>query len=254
NDINNFNEITRNKYQEVKNYLDNYFEKNNIVIENKSSLSVIKKNEKEIVSKSKFALQSLFIEVDYKYNGDIKKFYLGSENISTITSKLTKIFDFCSNIAKKHQERGKNEISESIINNIIDVKNSVENLLKSKIDIQSKIKIDSSNLSKTLNDLRKSFSILKKLIETESVINKSLNFRLYFPVIKTKKKNQLITIIDEMSFDIFLKLSDVPTELKTEKIYKEWHKELENLFYKKRESEYLSIKMADELIIDKYKK
>ncbi|MBN2695279.1 hypothetical protein JXR93_11515 [bacterium] len=56
-----------------------------------------------------------------------------------------------------------------------------------------------------------------------------------------------------MNFDIFKKLSDLPSELKIGAIYKEWCKELNNIYYKNRESELNSLKLADEFIINKNK-
>ena len=74
------------------------------------------------------------------------------------------------------------------------------------------------------------------------------------PVVKKTKAKPLITIVDETDFDLFVKLSGIPSDLKINKIYLEWYEELKKLFYKKKNSEYKSFLLADEFIVKKYKK
>jgi len=120
--------------------------------------------------------------------------------------------------------------------------------------LNSKIETE-FNLSEQLNGyLQEQFEILKNDVKNESVENKKINFRLYFPTVKAKRRPSALTIIDEMDFDVFVEFSKLPVELKVNKIYLDWEKELKNLFFKKRISELQSLKQADEIILKKYPK
>ncbi len=252
NDLLKFNEITVKNFELLEIKLNEYLTQNIVVVHVKNSLSVINKSEKDLKQKIKFVFQSVINELLYIHNADIKKFYFGEKSISSLILNLDNIVNFCNKLLKMNEERKKNELS-SFTDQITEIKNDVNLHLNSKLQLKSKIKSDTNVLSKIFVEVKEIFNILKNSIKYESIVNKSINFNLYFPVAKKEKKNSLVTIIDEMNFDIFIKISEIPEELKTSNIFNEWSSELKNLFYKKRNSEYDSFKLADEFINNKYK-
>ncbi len=253
NDISKFNELTVKNFELTEQKFKNYLNQSTALIDEKNSLSVINKSEKDLLNKAKLILQSIKVELQYKYSADIKKFYFGESIVSQIVQNINNIIGFCNKLLKKNEERGKNELTD-FISKIEEIKRDIDAHLKSKEILKSKIQSNSNALSKTFIELKDVFNILKNSIKIESISNKSIDFNLYFPITKTQKKESVLTLVDGMNFDIFFKFSYLPSELKTVTIYKEWNKELQNLFNKKKESEYDSLKLADEFINNKYKK
>ena len=252
NDISLFSENTVKLFEITVKSREDYSTIQNTVIQDENSLKVLTGNEVELVSNVKFALKSVEAELMYKHNKDSKKFYFGNLRSSRIAEDLDNSVIFCSQLLKNEEERAKNELKDSK-DKVEKVKTEIENHLKAISTLNTKAKSDLNLLSQADIVLHEKFEILKNAIKNESITNKNINFRLYFPVITSQKTKPLITIVDETDFDLFVKLSGIPSDLKTNKIYLEWYEELKRLFYKKKNSEYKSFLLADEFIVKKYK-
>ncbi len=253
NDISIFSENTVKLFENTVKSREDYSVVQNTVTQNENSLKVLTGKETELVAGVKFVLKSVEAELLYKNSKDSKKFYFGNFISSDIAKDLDNSVIFCSQILKNNEERNKNELKENK-EKVEKIKTEVENHLSTLSTLNSKAKSDLNLLSQADIVLHEHFEILKNEIKNESITNKKINFRLYFPVVKKTKAKPLITIVDETDFDLFVKLSGIPSDLKINKIYLEWYEELKKLFYKKKNSEYKSFLLADEFIVKKYKK
>ncbi len=253
NDISLFGENVVKLFEITVKSREDYSTVQNTVTQNENSLKVLTGNESELIANVKYGLKSAETEVLYKHGKEIKIFYFGNLRPSEIAEDLDNSVIFCSQLLKNEEERAKNELKDSK-DKVEKTITEVENHLKALSTLNSKAKSDLNLLLQADIVLHEKFEILKNAIKNESIGNKNINFRLYFPVVKSPKTKELITIVDETDFDLFVKLSDIPSDLKTNKIYLEWYEELKRLFYKKKNSEYQSFLLADEFIIKKYKK
>jgi len=253
NDIALFKDGTKNQLAVVLKRKEDLEKQNVIISKNKDLETVLKQEKKELTKVAKSVLKSVYSELEYEYSTEIKNVYFKSQIPSEISKEPKDIVSFCSHFITLRDERKLNEVTETT-EKIKKLKEKAEKIAKADVELTSKIETE-FNLSEQLNGyLQEQFEILKNDVKNESLENKKINFRLYFPSVKNKKTIRALTIIDEMDFDIFVEFSKLPVELKINKIYLEWEKELKNLFFKKRISELQSLKQADEIILKKYPK
>ena len=253
NDIALFNDNTKNQLEIVLKAKEDFEKQNESVSKNIDVDGVLNANKRKLTRLAKSVLSSVYSELKYEYSEEIKNDYFKSQIPSEIAKEPKNIVDFCSHFLGLREERKLDEVPDTKTK-IEKLKEKADKIAKEEVDLKSKTGTE-FNLSEQLNKvLQEQFEILKNDIKNESVENEKINFRLYFPSIKNKKTIRAKTIVDEMDFDIFVEFSKLPVELKINKIYLEWEKELKKLFFKKRISELQSLKQADEIILKKYPK
>ena len=253
NDIALFNDNTKNQLEIVLKAKEDFEKQNESFSKNTDVEGFLNTRKRELTKLAKSVLKSVYSELQYEYSEEVKNDYFKSQTPHQISKEPKDIVEFCSRFLGLREERNLNEVPETKAK-IEKLKEKADKISKEEVDLKSKTGTE-FNLSEQLNKiLQEQFEILKNDVKNESVENKKINFRLYFPSIKNKKIIRAKTVVDEMDFDIFVEFSKLPDELKINKIYLEWEKELRKLFFKKRISELQSLKQADEIILKKYPK
>ncbi len=232
---------------------NDYLKQEDVINNNDNSSNSLKTNKQAVNKEAQILLTFLFSELKLRYSVEARDAYFKEFTPYNLSKSPKDVSLFCKNFIVLNEERNKNEVPEAK-EKIEKLKELTDKYIKTESDFIAKSKSDLNNFEQIDRKIQNEFEKLKNSVKGESLQNEKINFRFYFPAIKVKKNPPAKTIVDEMDFDIFVKLSDIPSDLKINKIFLLWFEELKVLFYKKRISEFKSLQLADEFIINNHKK
>jgi len=193
-DISLFGDNVKNQLEVVKKSRDD-LNKNRFIVRKAKNLAHLNKSKsKELKGDAKITFGLLFAKLKNKYSDDIREIYIGNLTISKTTKNIATINEFCTGFLQLQEERNKNELPE-LITEMKNLKETTDEYLSKKKDLNFDKKSKIITLNDSNNILQTNFALLKAMIHTESLENKDINFRLYFPSLKRKKtKSQRILL------------------------------------------------------------
>ncbi len=243
----------------VKNHLEdlqktvNEFKKNKsavVKIRNLRSLNRI--NLKDLKDDAFLLFNNLISKINKKHSNDVKELYIGSNTPSSLSESPKIISEFCVHFLDMNTKRENNELSD-FVEDIKKMKERCDEYSKTKLNFNTDRKTKTVNVEASFSFVQEQFKVLKSLVFAESLENKDINFRFYFPPVKRNPKKGPKSIISEMTFESFVRFSKLPDTLKTEKIYKEWLLKIEDLYFKQKTNETECFIKTDEFIEGKFK-
>lgn len=252
NDIALFSANVKNHLEDLQKTVDEFKKNKSAVVKTRNLRSLNRINLKDLKDDAFILFNNIITKTTKKHSTDIKELYIGSNTPSSITQNPKSISEFCVNFLDMNTKRGNSELSE-FVDDVKKMKDRCDEYSKTKLNFNTDKKTKKVNLETSFSIVQEHFKVLKSLVFAESLEDKDINFRFYFPAVKKNVKKAPKSIISEMTFESFVRFSKLPDALKTENIYEEWLLKIKILYFKEKTNETECFIKTDEFIEGKYK-